>query len=1254
MTDNSIKPTVTLKPFLDRDLGVRLPDPSFAEVFAGQTHRYVGPFFNALGDMWNTFGVEEEGEKRDLGFDSKAFIESKNISLNSPQGRYILNYASNPESAQEAYDKVIEDEMNQKLIEQGGFLKQFITDPILIAELATLGGGYALVKKMAREKYGKVLGDAFLSTNDIARINRRNALDVRERIEKKFAQQKDEVIEDDLLMEPFEETLKDTKTAKNFKAALDAKLSETMAMKGFKIANAEALFFEGSSNVLMLANDLSGQKDADQAILDALSRQAVAHGVSSVLGFGIGAGIDKIRKRPQAASLEKSFAETMKNFEDLSKGVNANPRVLRDDLKLNELKDDDLIFQGEWWTESLFYKALPTPVKAVMGNKSLAPNSVKLRFMRLVNDGGVLFKLNQRGAGFGTSVFQEAGRLSGKWGNTYNKIHELWGEASNSGNYAIADMQISDTIETIQKLRGKESLTFEDFGQHITDLYIHNKTPTTDVEKKAVQILKEYFEEWDNLLNNAGLLRGHGSLIGRKLKTEMGLSEQVNVYNDILEKNTMFLENNIIKKREKLAQYDKDFKSRGLTKKQLATRKAIQEELDEFSAAYEASQKVRTFEDARRYIERMKLTDPQKKTLLSKQKIITEMEERLDNLKSYLDGTAVEKGLKENFFPRYFDKRKILANREAFEQKIINHYSRNPFIWSWDDKTKRYTQVRLEIDEASIKRRAKKTTDEILDLVDDDGFTDAYFGKGRSKHLIHRQLDIPNSELAEFMVTDLKQVLIAYNEKVAPKLAFAQKFQTTKGLPATLDDLLNANTTEMKKLNIPQKEIDRINKEFTGSYDRIVGRVLTKPDSLSTRTAQWLQAATQWTYLGGAGIAAVADFANIFLDHEMRTIFKGIVSLAQDNSITVAKRELQKAGDGFEIIGGSYHMKFVESLSSNPFRNGLTDKVNDAFYKFNLLGQMTMTAKTMEGMFRSHTIIEMARKLANDDKKLTKFETNFLSRYNIDKMKAKRIAAQPTQETKNGFILANTDAWDDEIALESFQNALRSGVMNRIIMGTPADKPLVMSGKTYMPMHLAKELGLTESKRVKGYAELEHPFLALPFTFYTYTVGALNKVTTNYAQGGVRGANMAIHSAVAMFFGYNIVKFRTPDFAWNEMDAEDKVLRAFDFSGLMPLHSDMFYRSLEMGMAFDIENPLPFEPKFKEDPDALGGLVSVFGAPADYSYGFVKVLKDFASGEYSDATEQTVKQIPLIWNMFLKPYTNRLKNALGDFAEEYE
>ena len=90
--------------------------------------------------------------------------------------------------------------------------------------------------------------------------------------------------------------------------------------------------------------------------------------------------------------------------------------------------------------------------------------------------------------------------------------------------------------------------------------------------------------------------------------------------------------------------------------------------------------------------------------------------------------------------------------------------------------------------------------------------------------------------------------------------------------------------------------------------------------------------------------------------------------------------------------------------------------------------------------------------------------------------------------------------------------------------------------------------------------------LALPFTFYTYTVGALNKVTTNYAQGTVR--NPAAHFAVAMFLGYNIVKFRTPEWAWSEMDIEDKVLRAFDFSGLAAIYSDMVLSLFRNGHGF--------------------------------------------------------------------------------------
>ena len=1163
--------------------------PTYGETFVANMQEYFSAPIS--GTIAEAQGLPE----RDLGFNITQYLIDRGIDPKSPEGRRIATYGLNESSAERVYQLHLQEIRNQEIFEKAGFAKTIGSDLVFLGELAITGGIIAGARKTARTAVEKsIIGVAKHRQNELLR------------------------------------------------------------KKGFRIANAEAGFFEGTSNVLNLANNLEGNADADQALLTAATSQLTAQSIASVLGYGAGRVLEKKISEPQAESIAKSYQESVKNLRKLNEGIDAMPKK-PSEVKmvdaLPQVNDEDLLMTGEWFTNSIFYRALPTPVKAVMGVSSKATKDVKLRFMRLVNDGGVMFKLNQLSKSFGKSVHQEAGELSGKWGSVYNEIHEIWGEVSPSGNYNVVDMQISDTIEHIKKMRGKESLTFQDFGQHVTDLYINNKTPQTDAESRAVEVLRAYFDEWDKMLNEVGLLGGTGTLVKRQANIEGRIGSMENVFDDIIKSNRNYLETQITKLDEFIETMNKTQKARGLTDAQIARRQQLIDDKSKLSTALEASYMVRNINDAMTMLDDLSITPKQKSAIQKLDSHIAEMRDRLDNVNAYLDGSAVEKGLRENYFPRYFDRRKIAANRETFEEILTTHYMEQPFIWGWDDKTKRYVKKMLDNDRASALRRAKRTTDEILDLVDDDGLEQfAYFGRGRSKHLLHKQLDIPNSKVQEFIVTDLKQVLVAYNEKIAPKYAFARQFRTENGAPATIDDVIAQNTRDMQKEGIDEAEINRINKEFIGSYDRIVGRVLTKPDSVTSRIAQWMQTAAQWTYLGGAGIAAVSDFSNIFLDHEMKVIAKGLASLADDNSLTMARKQLQQAGDGFEVIAGSYQMKFMESLSSDPFRSGLTDRINSGFYKFNLLAQMTTLAKSMDGMFRTHTIIEAAEAVGNGGG--TKFQKEFLARYNINQAMAKRIASQPIEKTKNGFILGNTDAWTDDQALDAFRSALRSGVMNRIIMGTPADKPLAMSGKTYLPMHIAKTLGMKESKRVKGYAEIEHPMLAIPFTFYTYTVGALNKVTTNYAQGAVR--NPAIHFAVAMFFGYNIVKFRTPEWAWNEMDIEDKILRAFDFSGLAAIYSDMFYRSLEMGMAFDIENPLPFQPKFKEDPDAVGGVISIFGAPADYTYGFVKTGQDFARGEYGDGTEQFVRQIPLVWNVFIKERMNEIKNALGDFARTFE
>lgn len=1293
------------------EIGLDKNDPTFLDTFRANTTQY---FQNAISD---TIQEAKGLPAPDLDFDIEEFIKETGVDPFGTVARQLRSRAINKSEAERIFWNATKNLKSQEVLEKSGFVKSMIADPLFLFELSSLG---ALNK-----------GAKFFGKQALAREARSGP-------------------------DPY------------FGPLITAKINETYAKKGFRLANLETAFYFGTPNALTFADALAQGEDAEKATIDAVTNQLLAQGFASIVGGGIGKAVDirnrkafndafrhaqevhqsskkpidttpvtpkpapetdavptstdepTIEPKPISPELQKNYdaeransnkfderyavqkalldekaeldeiiadsdLETAKKLakeqkprrEEIQREVDAiqkeldelgleNQRIMqeRDALSLKatitaeplpEVEAGELDFMGTWFTDSIFYKSLPTPVKSVMNSD--APDEVKLMFMRLINDGGVGFKMNQAGKVFGRSVAQESGELAGKWGETYQELHSIWSEVNPRGGAAPLDMPIQNTIEYLRKVTGKDSLTFEDFGKHVVDLYINQKTPKTEYEARALKVVREYFDQWDQALNDVGLLNNQSALLSRAQKIEGRITSIDNVITDIIKSNRDFLETQVTKKLDKIDDLEAKFKSKGLTKNQQDLLTKLRAERDAYSTALEASYNIRNSSDVLNYVNNIKASVKQEKALTNLVNHLDNMKARYDNLQSYLDGSAVEKGLREPFFPRYFNRQYIAKNRDKFVSVLTKEYQENPLVWKWDNKTKRYVQVRLDTDYQSAKLRAEQTADEILDMVDDDGFNDeyAYFGAGKSKHLLHRKLDISNSKLQEFMITDLKQVLIAYNSKVAPKYAFAKAFRNPDtGGPASIEDVIDDITKKMEKAGLSQDQINMVNKEFNASYDRIVGRVLTQPDTINTRIAQWLQTATQWTYLGGAGVAAISDFANVFMDNELRTIGKGMLSLMDDNSIKMSRGELLKSGDGFEIIGGTYSMKFMESLSSDPFRNGLTDKINNGFYQFNLLSQMTLLAKNMESMFKGHTIIESALRLAYPDKygKPKEWEIIFLARYNITPELAKRIADSPHQATKNSFILPNTTEWTDEAALTAFRSALRSNVMNRVIMGTPADKPYAMSGKTYMPIHIAKMMGLSESKRFKGYAEIESPYLALPFTFYTYTVGAFNKITTNYAQGLTR--NPAAHFIVAMFLGYQVMNARTPNWAMEKMDAEDKVLRTFDYSGLAALYSDLVYRGLEMGMSFDISNPTPFEPRFTEDPDAIGGVVSIFGAPADYSYGFVKSLQNFARGNYEDGMEQAVSQVPLIGNFMIKEWTNDLKQALGDFAAGFE
>jgi len=227
--------------------------------------------------------------------------------------------------------------------------------------------------------------------------------------------------------------------------------------------------------------------------------------------------------------------------------------------------------------------------------------------------------------------------------------------------------------------------------------------------------------------------------------------------------------------------------------------------------------------------------------------------------------------------------------------------------------------------------------------------------------------------------------------------------------------------------------------------------------------------------------------------------------------------------------------------------------------------------------------------------------------------------------------------------IASFREAMNSGIMNTVIMGTPADKPIITDGVVYLPMSVAKKLGIKkEDAQYTGYARVENSLIGLPFQFMSYSLGAANKITAAYAQNQIRNKTAGVLTSLAL--GYAVVKFKTPDFVWDEMSAQDKLARSIDASGLAALWSDLMYESMAMSSAFgtpDVSMGL-LQPKYPEDDPYAAVIGGVGGAGPSITYDLATGVGQFINGEYGDGAKNVVRNLPFMRLWFLKDQMNEI------------
>jgi hypothetical protein len=234
--------------------------------------------------------------------------------------------------------------------------------------------------------------------------------------------------------------------------------------------------------------------------------------------------------------------------------------------------------------------------------------------------------------------------------------------------------------------------------------------------------------------------------------------------------------------------------------------------------------------------------------------------------------------------------------------------------------------------------------------------------------------------------------------------------------------------------------------------------------------------------------------------------------------------------------------------------------------------------------------------------------------------------------------------------VQSFRNALSSGIANTILMGTPADKPIITDGIAYVPMRVAKQFGMKEDSKYKGYARIENGLLGLPFQFYSYALAAVNKTTAAYGHGQLK--NQFLGTAIAMGLGYTVLQIKTPDFV--EMEFQDQFARAFDYSGVASLYSDLFYTAMSTSLALGGPNLTggALQPRYPQEPNTADAVTGLLGAGPSVGMEYAQGLTNLVSGNVGTGSKEVIRALPFsnLWMIkdAVNKYTNMLEKDLGN------
>lgn len=450
----------------------------------------------------------------------------------------------------------------------------------------------------------------------------------------------------------------------------------------------------------------------------------------------------------------------------------------------------------------------------------------------------------------------------------------------------------------------------------------------------------------------------------------------------------------------------------------------------------------------------------------------------------------------------------------SYFTRVYNVEKINARIGEFTDLVERYLRRTVDVRELASEAEYRDIARQVVNNITGTAggrvpFINQPLARGPLKE---RTFNIPDKEIEDFLISDVSHVGERFLNTIIPDVTLTERFGR-----ADLEDQIKkidddakvraekaANETDAQAI---LKEAER-EKDIIGSLVQIMRNQFDTPTSGAgialRRVGRGIRQFNYLRLLGSVLLSSIPDVGRIVMEEGFTRTVGGLMA-GLTGGFKLAKREAQLAGTALDVVL-STRAKAIYDLgeqyqSVSKFERGL-DFAANKFGLATLLSPWNTALKSWASLVVGNRILRAVRTVAADGK-ISQADIEKLARAGIDEEMARRIGMQAEKfEDNNGLLVANTEEWADDGAVEAFRLALLRDVDNTIITPGGADAPIWTSREFGKMIFQFKRFAMASTGRLAASTLQAKDLAAVNGLLLMVALGGTGRALLDLAQDG--------------------------------------------------------------------------------------------------------------------------------------------------------